>query len=140
MTSSRIALVACALLVTPLLAQNAQNPMREGEWEVTVQMEMPGLPTKMPEIRTTQCITSEQLKDPASAIPTTPGSDCKVTDQKIEGNKVSWKMACTGAQAMTGDGELLFEGDTYRGTINANMEQGQMTMKMAGKRLGACSK
>ena len=119
------------------------NPMRAGQWEVGMQMQMAGM--QMPEFKTQQCITQEQLqKDPASGLPTgardSNPSACKVSDYKQVGNTVSWKMACTGQQPMTGEGELAFAGDAYTGTIKMNMAQGAMAMKMSGKRIGDCTK
>ena len=55
-----IALVVLATAVTAL----AQSPMRPGRWEVSMEMEMPGMPMKMPAMKTTQCVTPEQVKDP----------------------------------------------------------------------------
>jgi hypothetical protein len=137
-------LLVSALLVTlTAVALYAQNPMRAGQWEVAMQMQMPGM--QMPEMKTAQCITPEQLeKDPASGLPsgaqTSGPNACKVSDYKQTGNTVSWKMACTGAQAMTGEGEMVFAGDAYTGTIKMTMQQGAMSMKMTGKRLGDCTK
>jgi hypothetical protein len=133
-----------ALLVTlTVVVISAQGPMRAGQWEVSMQMQMPGM--QMPEMKTAQCITAEQLaKDPASGLPSgaqnAGPNACKVSDYKQAGNTVSWKMACTGAQAMTAEGELMFAGDAYTGTIKMTMQQGAMSMKMNGKRLGDCTK
>jgi Protein of unknown function (DUF3617) len=132
-----VAMAALTLAVTLV----AQSPMREGQWEIVGQMEMPGMPMKMPEMKTTRCITGEELKNPASTLATNPNPNdksCKATDQKFDGNKVTWKMACTGAQAMTGDGEMVFQGDSYTGRMNMTTAQGAMTMKYSGKRLGDC--
>ena len=120
----------------------AQGPMRPGRWERTSQMQMPGM--QMPEMKTTQCVTPEQLKDPSSALPdpsSAPGDKqaCKLSDYKASGNTVTWKMACSGAQAMTGNGEMTFAGDAYTGTIKMSMQQGEVTMKLAGKRVGDCT-
>jgi hypothetical protein len=129
-------LAACTCAIVPVLAQ---GPMRAGQWERTMQMEMPNM--KMPEMKSSQCVTPEQTKDPASAFSQSPtGGSCKVSDQKMTGNKVTWKMACTGQDAMTGDGEITFEGDTYKGTINTKMSQGSMTMRLSGRRTGDCTK
>ena len=48
-------------------------------------------------------------------------------------------LACTGAQAMTGDGEMVFDGDSYTGRMNMTMSQGAMVMKYSGKRVGDCT-
>ena len=135
-------LMMCVAVVTI----SAQTPMRAGQWEVTMQMQMPNLPVAMPEMKVTQCITEEQLKEAPTAglpNPTGPGGgsneDCKVSDYNISGNTVTWKMACTGQQKMSGSGQMTFDGDTYAGTMNMSMPQGDMSMKMSGKRLGECT-
>ncbi len=132
------ALLVCGAAATVVLA--AQNPMRPGNWEVTMKMSMPGM--TMPEMKSTQCITAEQLaKDPATGLPRGAAAqkDCTVSDYKTTGNVVSWKMACVGQMAMTGTGELTFKGDTYEGAIKMTTGQGEMTMHMAGKRAGDCT-
>lgn len=134
-------LIASAFLVVAAAAVvYAQNPMRAGQWEVAMQMQMPGM--TMPEMKTTQCVTPEQLqKDPASGLPrgTQDRSNaCTVSDYKQTGNTVSWKMSCAGAQPVNGEGELTFAGDAYTGTMKMQMAQGSMAMKMSGKRLGDC--
>ena len=113
----------------------AQGPRRDGEWEVKMEMNMPGMPAAMPPIMTKQCITPADASDPKKAFPPqgrggNPGN-CTVSDYKIEGNTVSWSMACSGAQPMTGTGQFVYEQNAYTGT---------MTMKYTGKRLGDCNK
>lgn len=136
-------IAALALLITAIaIAQS--SPIRPGRWEVTMQMQMAGSPIQMPEMKTTRCVTPEDAKDPTRSLPSGPEgrggqkSDCKVSDYKVSGNTASWKMACTTPQAMTGTGEMTFTDDSYTGTLKTDMAQGQMTMKMAGKRLGDC--
>jgi hypothetical protein len=65
---------------------------------------------------------------------------CKASDYKVEGNKVTWKMTCSGRDKMTGDGEMVFSGDSYTGKMNMTMAQGSMSMKYTGKRIGDCTK
>jgi len=124
-----------------IVALDAQNPMRPGRWEVTMQMSMANMPMKMPPTKTSSCITAEQLaKDPTSGLNTGVGSNqCKVTDQKFSGSKVAWKMACTGQAAMTGEGEMTFTDDAYTGSVKMTTPQGAMTMQLAGKRVGDCT-
>lgn len=132
-------LMLVALAATTILAQ---SPMRPGRWEVTMQMQMANMPMQMPEMKTTQCVTEAQLKDPASAVPSASArnnASCKVSDYKATDSMVSWKLACTGQEAMTGTGEMTFVGDTYTGLMKLMMTQGEMSMKMAGKRLGDCT-
>jgi hypothetical protein len=137
------AIATFALLTVSALAQGSIRP---GRWEVTMQMQMAGSPIQMPEMKTTRCITPEDAKDPTRTVPTGPEgrggqkSDCKVADYKVSGNTATWKMVCTSPQATTMTGEMTFNDDSYTGTMKSDTPQGQMTMKMAGKRLGECSK
>ena len=101
MKSIRIALVLCGLAVS---AVTAQSPMRPGNWETTVQMEMPGM--SMPATKTAKCVTAAQLKDPVQSLPSTaPG--CTMSNYKVEGSKVTWAMAC---KDMSGTGEIDLQG------------------------------
>jgi uncharacterized protein DUF3617 len=136
MKSTRIAVLACMTIGIPLIAQT--SPMRAGLWEITAQMDMPGM--KMPEMKLNQCVTPEQLKDLASTLPnSTKDQTCKASDYKVDGNKVTWRMACP-AQGLSGQGEMVFSGDTYTGTMNMSTAQGSMMMKYSGKRVGDCTK
>jgi hypothetical protein len=129
MKSIGIAVVACGLVVSAVVAQ---GPMREGNWETTMQMEMPGM--SMPAMKSTKCVTPAQLKDPVQSLPSAaPG--CTMSDYKADGSKVSWKMAC---KEMAGTGEITFKGDTYEGLMNVTSPH-VMSMKMSGKRVGDCT-
>ena len=82
---------------------------------------------------------------PAGQTPPPPAgrgadpADCKISDHKVDGNKVTWSMTCPKDQ-MTGAGEFLYSGDTYTGTMKMNARGQDMTMKYNGKRLGDCTK
>ena len=67
-------------------------------------------------------------------------SNCTISDHKVTGNKVSWKMACTGAEPMTGSAEITYTDDTSVGTMTMNRAGQAMTVKYTGKRLGDCTK
>ena len=137
-----VGLVVCGVALSwAAIAQ--QNPMREGRWEVTMLMELAAAPVKLPPMTTTQCVTKEQIDDPASAIPTGPAgqnNDCKVSDYRVNENNVSWKMACSTPEQVSGSGELAFTGDSaYTGVLSLTTPQGNMTMRMSGRRLGDCT-
>lgn len=147
-----------AVLVAASVSLAAQSgPRRDGNWEITIEMQMPNMPgmpagmagMTIPPVKTTQCITKADADDPTKALPSRPQRggpppDCKVSDYKTVGNKVSWSMVCTGAQPMSGTGEFVYQGDSYTGLMTMNMEgRGQgmpMAMKYTGKRLGDCVK
>lgn len=141
-----VSVIVLALFATAIVL--AQAGMRPGQWETTTQMQMPNMPAgvQMPAMKNTQCITPDQAKDPASAVPRQSGrgrggkDDCKVSDYKMTGNTATWMMACTSPDKMTATGEMTFGDDSYTSTMKMVMAQGEMTMKTTGKRIGDCPK
>lgn len=136
------------ILVTALLpaaAQAAAPNMKEGLWEITMKMEMPGMPAGMPPQVSQQCFTQKDMADPRKTAPGGPGDGrCQMTDYKLQGNTATWNMACKGEGAMTGVGSITYSGTSYTGTNRMTMAQGgstqTMTMHYSGRHLGACGK
>ena len=67
---NRFKMVLAVSLVIASAAAAQQHPMRPGRWEITVQMQMPNMPTQMPAMKTTQCITQAQIDGPEKGVPT----------------------------------------------------------------------
>jgi hypothetical protein len=140
-----VSVIALAMLATAGVI--AQSGMRPGQWEITSQMQMPNMPAgfQIPSSKATQCITADQAKDPVSAVPRQPGrgrggkDDCKFSDYKTTGNTMTFTMACTSPDKMTGTGEMTFGDDSYTNTMKIVTAQGEMTMKATGKRIGDCT-
>jgi hypothetical protein len=132
-------------LMVCLAAAAFAQVRRDGRWEVTTEMDMPGMPAGMPPMKAVQCITPQDAEDPQKAMPQGGrgrgnSGDCKVSDYKTEGNKVSWSMKCEGAQPMTGTGEFIYAADSYTGVMKIDAGGRSMAMKYTGKRLGDCTK
>jgi Protein of unknown function (DUF3617) len=136
---SSIVLLSAALSLTALAQQ---LPMREGNWEVTMKMSMPGMGMEMPPMKQTQCITAAMIKDPQASVPTGPGgSDCKVSDYKFSANTASYTVTCTKPAPMTAVGEMKYSGsDAYTGTITVDSGGQKMSMAYDAKRVGDCPK
>ena len=139
MNTPRFRSRAGALVI--LSAMLAIPPATDGQeskgdlWETTSQMSMEGVPFKMP-ANTTKVCSAKEWKEPPG------GSDrsrnCKASNMKIDGNKVTWDVQCTGP-TMTGTGEILREGaDAYTGTIKFKSAEGNMTVNLKGRRVGGC--
>ena len=126
--------LVCALVVPAYAA----GPAKAGKWQTTMEMEMEGMPMKMPPTTFTHCVTKEQAENAESAIPkSSKDSGCTFTDVKVDGNTVSWKMTCE-KQGMTGTGTATYSGDSYTGKMDMKVADHAMHMKYAGKRLGDC--
>lgn len=120
----------------------AQGPRRDGRWEVKMEMEMPGMPVKRPPVTMVQCVTKEQAEDPQRAVPQAgrgEQNNCKVSDYKVTGNKVTWSMKCEGPEAMSGTAEVTYSDNSYDGVMKMDRQGQVMTMKYSGKRLGDCT-
>lgn len=131
--------VVVGLMATPLLAE--APPQKPGKWQIKMQMEMPGVPMKLPAVNTTVCLTEEDLKDPQSAVPNDPKSDCEVGDYEVDGNTIRWTVDCP-SQQMKGSGEITFnaDGTGYEGAMKMSLSGQEMSTKYTATHQGACSK
>jgi hypothetical protein len=126
--------IVCALVVPAYAA----GPAKAGKWQTTMEMEMEGMPMKMPPVTTTHCITKEQADSAESAIPKNDRqTGCTFSDVKVDGGTISWKMTCE-KQGMTGTGTVTYAEDSYTGKMDMKVRDRDMHMKYAGKYLGAC--
>ncbi len=127
--------LVCALVVPAYAAPIG----KAGKWQMTMEMDMPGMPVKMPPVTFTHCVTKEQAENPEAAIPkNNRDSDCKYTDVKVDGGTVSWKVECAKSK-MTGTGQVTYNGDSYTGKADMKMAgDREVHAKYAGKYLGAC--
>ena len=126
---------AGTLLLVALTPARAEDPPGV-LWETTSQMVMPGMPMSMP-ANTVKLCTAKEWKEAPGGMD--ERQKCHTSDFKMVGSKATWKMTCAGPPAMTGDGEIIRDGDNaYTGKITFNSEQGAMTIMLAGKRLGVC--
>ena len=131
-TGRLAAAAALALLPMHLPALAADPP--GVLWETTSHMAMPGMPMQMAPQTQKVCSPKTWTKPP-------PGGDksCVVSDYKMVGSKATWKMQCSGQMPMQGTGELNFQGpDAYTGAIQATGQGMNLTIKLAGKKVGTC--
>lgn len=133
-------LFALALLCFATMLFAASPNMQEGKWELTMAMQVEGVPFPMPPIKYTQCFTKEDVKDGNKTLPA--GSDkkkdnCKVEDVKASSNSTTWKMVCK--DGTTGSGKITYKGSSYTSTMTLVAKNGGKTVNnIKAKRLGAC--
>lgn len=126
--------------VSSLCFAGAEPNMQEGLWEITTAIDMPGIPSGIPPMKQTECLTKKNM------VPQNQekGQDCKIAQARIDGNTVTWTMKCGGEEgAMEGSGKITYAGDKFTGSFIMTMqdpEQGkmQMTQKMSGRKVGPC--
>lgn len=131
------------LLLLTVQPTTAGVDMTPGMWEVTIEMNVPGMPSGniAPE-PFTYCLTPEDL------IPVDEGNadQCDISDIRTVGNTVSWKMKCPsdmGAE-MKGSGWITYKHTEFSGAMEIDMDipghaAVKMTQKYKGKYLGECA-
>jgi hypothetical protein len=112
--------------------------LKEGLWEVTSKMEVPGMPIPMPPITVKQCLTSQNPVPNQSQS----GQECSIKNLKTKGNTVSWDGVCDSQQGkVKSSGKITYKGNSFNGVVMMDMPgQGQMKMTMTGRRIGKCNK
>jgi len=103
-------------------------------YRVTTTMEMAGM--SMPAGKPVEVCTARAQPVSEQAIP--KDKDCAISDFRIEDSKASYRIACTGRNAMTGEGTMETLPNGYRGSMKAQVEGQSITMKYQGERIGGC--
>ena len=130
--------VSAAALVAFCLPAAAQGT--DELWEITMKMEMPGMPMAMPTQVSRVCVAKGANDE--NFVPKQQG-DCKTVDSKRVGSKYTFKMVCDGKNKMTANGEITFKDGAYDGRMEmAGTMEGQpmaMNQTYSGKRVGTCT-
>lgn len=64
--------------------------------------------------------------------------NCEITEHKVSGVKTTWKMHCTGDNAMDVEGEVTRTADTIKGTMQVVANGKKIKQIISGKRIGTC--
>jgi len=116
----------------------ARVDLDEGQWEITTEIKMDGMPFQLPPLTHTQCITHDDL------VPVADKSDkCEVANLKVKNNTVSYDIICSEeGRTMTSQSSITYEKDRMEGSMTATMEPGNRSMSytLSGRRVGDCPK
>src|SRR5260370_36343373 len=138
----RFSLVAIAVVIlASLVSVFGQGVnLRPGNYEMINEFTIPDMP-KVPPVRGEHCITPEEIKKMSSnniGDFNQMGLNCKTSDSKLTGSKVTFKMTC---QDRTWEGEITFNSDSYTGVMRGrDKKNAVVTAKMTAKRIGECTK
>ena len=130
--------IPALLILFGTTACTASPILEDGEWEMTTQMEMSGIPggmPPMPPMTHRQCLSNDMM------VPTQErqNQDCEKMKQDISGNTVTWSMRCTTNGVVSKmNGSSTYSGDTMKGTMHMTTQGMEMTSHVTGKRLGPC--
>ncbi len=134
MNRARIGMIAvCFLTVFAVTAMSEVN-MQEGNWEMTMQIEMKGMPFKMPPVQYTVCLTRSSMNPQKD-----DKEDCTLISSKVQGSTYSWVMECRSEKGLIkSNGTITYNGSVLDGIINSEVDGMTMKQMLTGRRTGAC--
>lgn len=126
----------------PASTAAAPPPLPEpGLWEILVRIDVPEGPVRDTSQAIRHCYTPEDLSDPRNAIPRA-GPECEISEFRLEGNRATWALRCTGAGVVSGGGEMILGRQAYAANVwNEILERGRtltVTQKIRARRVGDC--
>jgi hypothetical protein len=135
----RTLLAMLALTALASAAAQTSKPETGDLWEITMKMDMPGVPAGAMAPRTSQSCQpkpKERGKEPPQPQ-MGDGKDCKVSDASVRGETRTWKFTC--ADGASGTGRITAKGPDAWESESELLVAGQ-TMKstMSGRRVGDC--
>ena len=129
----RMRLLAAVVLALPLVAA-AQNT---GElWEITSQMNIPGMPAGMG--GQTQRVCQGDDPERRAAAEKKGQEECKVTDKKQTATRLQVTMTCKQG-TMTIDQQYNAARTEFKGSMKMTSKEGEFVMNTTGRKVGACN-
>ncbi len=108
------------------------------EWEISVEITMPGMaPGTVPPTTSRSCAPKRTDATPFSPSLIQKSNGCQVSEPVKAGATWSWKLTCEGG--VSGAGKVTFDGrDTFSGESTMVIEGQSLTSKINGKKIGLC--
>lgn len=136
MRISKLFLIGSGALAVTALAW-AQQQLKPGSYEITIEMALPGSPTPVA-LTDTQCLSADETRDLRTILQqelATDG-DCKFSEVVTKGDTVSWDTTCKDLTAKT---EITVRSDGFNGTTTTTIEGTSVVAKFASKWIGNCT-
>lgn len=114
--------------------------MRAGLWEINAEVEMAGVPVRVPVVVTRQCITPENIIPEINRF-NANDQNCDITNLIILKNNAGYDLACSLENGeMKGHGSVTYRGERLQGLLTTTMMPGniQMSYTYTGWYIGPC--
>ena len=137
MSKRQLSIIAAIALASAAIAWS-QTSMRPGEYEITVEMQLPGIPGAQKATQT-NCLSDEEARDFQSLIVGEMGGieGCTFSNVQTSGSKITWDTKC---DDVTGASELTFVSDGFTAITKMQTRGTEVTATTSGKWIGAtCS-
>jgi len=119
-------IVALLLCATPAAAQDA---IREGLWEISIQGLVGGQPMSSTPMVVRQCITQQSAQDLMAQLSGGTGG-CQISNLTREGARARWTMACTGQVEVAGTGAVTLTSEGFNGSLDLSVSMGGQSVPM----------
>jgi hypothetical protein len=133
--SSIVALLFCA---GPAAAQDA---VREGLWEISIQGQVGGQPMSSTPLVVRQCIDQQTAQDLMAKLAGGAGG-CQISNLTREGSRTRWSLSCTGQVEVSGTGDVTMSSNGFSGTLDLSVAMGGQSVPMQqtfdARWVGAC--
>ena len=122
-SGSIVALLLCAT------AAAAQDSVREGLWEISIQGQVGGQPISSTPLVVRQCIDQQSAQDLMAQARRRRGRMPDIGLQP-EGSRARWSMNCTGQVDVSGTGEVTMNSNGFNGTLDLMVGMGGQSVPM----------
>jgi hypothetical protein len=124
-------LMILAVIVSLVCSSSALAGIKDGLWKITTKAEIKGVPGQMPPYTVRQCLTKN---DPVPKAED-KSIECKIKDQKISGDTVTYSFECKGKDSFVlTSGTMTYKGNTFAGASTNNIKsKGQPQMQINNK-------
>ena len=138
-----IAAVLAGLFGAGVGAARADEPfLPEGAYRIAYRLELPHVERFAIEKVATVCVTGRGVGTPLFPVlsDNTPFSACRATNERRDGDRLSYDIACEGRGAARARAAYALAPDGFRARIDMTMGAKNMTMSeiQVGRRLGSC--
>lgn len=129
-------LLAAALVALHIAPAGAQLTLQPGKYQQTMTMSRDGqtIPFTLE-----SCIASEDVADLAAMLGEEPEDDCKLSNLKIQGGRMTFTISCTDdGEAIRSEADLRFATTSYSGSVTTTAGGEVYVTRLSGKRIGPC--
>ncbi len=132
---SCILLIVVSLVLFSGIAIAGGPNMKEGLWEITMQMDIPVMPMKMPPQTYTHCLTKKDMVPQKEE----PNQECKIIKHDVKGDTVTWVIECkTPEGTAVSNGRVTYRGTNFEGVIKVKHAGMEITQQIKGRWIGQC--
>ena len=125
-----------------------KGKMKEGMYETTMEMEIPGLPAGMGKqnMKFQNCVTAQDIEGGkvGKGKDARDHTNCEVKNFNMSGNTATYTTVCKGSPEMTADTKITFNDAGYKMDMKMAMKEGgqvtNMSQRMDGRYVGPCRK